>query len=382
MAGLLMNRAGRWLALAVALCALGATCGPVAAETSIRLKDLGRFQGWRDNQLVGYGIVTGLAGTGDSPGNKATRQAMANLLANFDFTIAADQVSSRNVAVVTVTAALPPFASDGSAIDATAASIGDARSLTGGTLLLTPLRGADGKVYALAQGALSVGGYKYDSNGNVVQKNHPTVGTVPGGATVEAQPRNREFDPTRPLAFLLSRPDNTTAMRVAGAINRYAGSEIATARNGEAIDVRIPESRATRLTEFLAQMEGLTVAPDNKARVVINERTGTVVAGGDVRIDPVVISHGELKVSITSETSVSQPMLVRQTAPGVRTEVVTNTRIEAQENGETGLVTTGQQTVGELMRMLTKIKTPTRDIISILRAVNAAGALHAELVVQ
>lgn len=358
----------------------------VAAAASpadaVRLKDLGRFQGWRDNPLIGYGIVIGLAGTGDSPSNKTTRQAMANLLATFDFAMAPEQINNRNVAVVMVTAALPPYASPGSGIDVSVASSGDARSLTGGTLLLTPLKGADGRVYALAQGALSVGGYKYDLNGNVVQKNHPTVGSVPGGAIVEISARSKPLDPLQPLSFLLARPDNTTATRVASVINKFVGGEIALARNGEAIDLRVPPEREQRLTEFLSQVENLTVAPDHVARVVVSERDGTVVAGGGVRIDPVVISHGDLKVTITSETGVSQPTLVRQTGPDVRTEVVTNSRVEARETGETGLVGPGQQTVGELLRVLTRLKTPTRDIISILRAIKAAGALHAELVIQ
>jgi flagellar P-ring protein precursor FlgI len=281
-----------------------------------------------------------------------------------------------------VTASLPPHVSSGSTLDVTVNSIGDARSLTGGTLLLTPLKAPDGKVYALAQGPLSVGGYKYDMNGNVVQKNHPTVGTVPGGGTVEVVPSARPADPSRGVAFLLSRPDNTTAARVAQAINQQEGAEIARARNGEAIDLRVPASYAGRMTEFMARIEGLLVTPDRLSRVVVNERTGTVVAGGDVKIDPVVISHGELKVSITSETGVSQPIMVRQTGPGVRTEVVTNSKVEAEEGRETGLVTAGQQSVAELMRVLTQMRTPTRDIISILKAVKAAGALHADLVIQ
>jgi flagellar P-ring protein precursor FlgI len=353
-----------------------------SAPESVRLKDLGRFSGWRDNQLVGYGVVLGLAGTGDSAHNKGTKQAISNMLAGFDMTLPTDQITSRNVAMVMVTASLPPHVSSGSTLDVTVNSIGDARSLTGGTLLLTPLKAPDGKVYALAQGPLSVGGYKYDMNGNVVQKNHPTVGTVPGGGTVEVVPSARPADPSRGVAFLLSRPDNTTAARVAQAINQQEGAEIARARNGEAIDLRVPASYAGRMTEFMARIEGLLVTPDRLSRVVVNERTGTVVAGGDVKIDPVVISHGELKVSITSETGVSQPIMVRQTGPGVRTEVVTNSKVEAEEGRETGLVTAGQQSVAELMRVLTQMRTPTRDIISILKAVKAAGALHADLVIQ
>jgi len=349
---------------------------------AIRIKDIGKIAGWRENALVGYGLVTGLAGTGDSPRNKSTRQSIANMLSRFDVTVAADDVQSRNVAAVMVTASLSPFARPGDALDVTVTSMGDARSLLGGTLIVAPLKGPDGRVHALAQGAVSVGGYKYDLNGNVVQKNHPTVGSIPNGATIETGIQNPVMSPESAVTFVLSEPDYTTATRVANAINAALGTRVADAQDASGIDIRVPEGRRARLAEFLTQVENVLVEPDRRAKVVINERTGTVVSGGDVRISRVAVSHGDLKVSIVTDVSVSQPLLVRQTGPGVRTAAVANSRVEVEEMAETGFVGATSNTVADLVHALTKIKTNTRDIISILRAVKAAGALHAELVVQ
>jgi len=353
-----------------------------AAADQIRLKDLGRISGWRENALTGYGLVTGLAGTGDSGRNKATRQSIANMLSRFDMTVVADDIQSRNVAAVMVTASLSPFARAGDTLDVTITSIGDARSLVGGALILAPLKAADGRIYALAQGPVSVGGYKYDMNGNVQQKNHPTVASIPGGATVEQGIVNDVTNGTRNVTFVLSEADYTTASRAAAAINSRFGSTLAQASDASGIVVRIPEDRLAHLNDFLSVMENVMVEPDRRARVVINERTGTVVTGGDVRIARVVVSQGDLKVSIQTENTVSQPFLVSDTGNGVRTAVVSNSRVDVAETGESGYVATNASTVGELVHSLVKIKTNTRDIISILRAVKAAGALHADLIVQ
>jgi len=358
-------------------------CLPVAAQKDapIRVKDLGKLQGWRDNALVGYGIVTGLAGTGDSPTNRTTRQALANVYSQFNLTVAPEQVQSRNVAVVMVSAAIPPFARQGDALDMTVNSAGDARSLLGGTLLLTPLKAANGKIYALGQGPLSVGGYRYDANGNVVQKNHPTVGSIPGGAVVEVGVTSQVMGANNAVTFVLAEPDYTTASRVAAAINRHAGSAIAHARDAAGIEIAVPEDQRGQLVSFVARLENVAVDPDRRAKVVINERTGTVVAGGDVRISRVTISHGDLKVSIATETGVSQPLVLGRAGQGVRTEVVSNSRVEVEEPQTAGFLASGT-TVTDLVQSLSRLKVPTRDVISILRAVKAAGALHAELVVQ
>lgn len=347
----------------------------------IRVKDLGKLQGWRDNALVGYGIVTGLAGTGDSPTNRATRQAMANVLSQFNLTVPPEQIQSRNVAVVMVNAALPTFAREGDTLDVTVNSAGDARSLLGGSLLLTPLKAPNGRVYALAQGPLSVGGYRYDSNGNVVQKNHPTVGSVPGGAVVEVATGSEVAAVGQNLTFVLAEADYTTANRVANAINTQVGAGLARARDASGIDIVVPDNQRAQLVSFVARIENVAVQPDRRAKVVINERTGTVVAGGDVSISRVTISHGDLKISIVTQNSVSQPVVVGRSGPGVQTAGVTNSRVDVDEEGGPGYLASGT-TVSDLVQSLARLKTSTRDVISILRAIKAAGALHGELVVQ
>lgn len=358
------------------------TLPALAASTDVvRIKDLARVDGWRDNALVGYGLITGLAGSGDTSRNKATSQSIANMLGQFNVNLTSDQIASRNVAAVMITASLPPFARPGDKLDVIVTSIGDARSLVGGALLLAPLKGPDGKVYALAQGAISVGGYKYDINGNVVQKNHPTVGNIPSGATVEVGVPTTVLQQDR-VRLVLAQPDYTTANRVARSINQQFGNQMAHARDASSVDIRVDPVRQENLVPFLTTIENLTVDPDQRARVVINERNGTVIAGGDVRISNVSISHGEMKVSISTENLVSQPFLVARTGPGVRTEVVPNSRIEVNEPREGGVVISGNNTVTELVRTLNKVKTSTRDIIAILQGIKAAGALHAELVIQ
>jgi flagellar P-ring protein precursor FlgI len=360
-------------------------CGACGAQ-AIRIKDIGKMSGWRENALVGYGLVTGLAGTGDSSRNRATRQSLANMLSRFDVAIAIDDVQSRNVAAVMVTASLTPFGRVGDALDVTVTSIGDARSLVGGSLILAPLKGPDGRIYALAQGPVSVGGYKYDMNGNVLQKNHPTVGLVPNGATVEvgvagASAAEAAALPST-LTFVLTDPDYTTATRVASAINAVAGPDTANARDASGIEIRIPESRRTHLADFLTVIENARVEPDRRAKVVVNERTGTVVAGGDVRISKVAVSHGDIKVSIVTDNAVSQPLFARQAGPEVRSTAYSNSRVNVDETAETAFVAPTSNTVADLVQALTRIKTSTRDIISILQAVKAAGALHADLVIQ
>jgi flagellar P-ring protein precursor FlgI len=351
----------------------------------VRVKDLGKLQGWRDNALVGYGIVTGLAGTGDSPTNRTTRQTMANVLSQFNLTVTPDQVQSRNVAMVVVTAVLPTFAREGDTLDISVNSAGDARSLLGGSLLLTPLKAANGRVYALAQGPLSVGGYRYDANGNVIQKNHPTAGAVPNGAVVEVGIDAQMLNSLQHLTFVLTDPDYTTANRIAVAINGQLGADIAQARDASGIEIAVPAEQRQRLVGFVAQLESVSVEPDRRAKVVINERTGTVVSGGDVRISNVAISHGDIKISISVVNTASQPDNAWRTGIGVRTAIVRNTFLDVEEadklGSDTGFVT-GNNTVSDLVQSLARLKTNTRDIISILRAVKAAGALHAELVVQ
>lgn len=352
------------------------------AEPDVRVKDLGKVEGWRDNPLVGYGIVTGLAGSGDSPNNRAARQALANVLTGMDLTLSADQIQSRNVAVVMISAVLPPFARGGDKLDVTVTSAGDARSLLGGALLLTSLKGPDGRVYALAQGALSVGGYRYDANGNVVQKNHPTVGAIPGGATVEKEVKTDLIAADNSITFVLSEPDFTTAHRVAQAINRHLGLQLADPKDAGGVTIQVPAGQRGHLVDFLADVENVTLTPDRRARVVVNERTGTVVAGGDVHVDRVAISVGDMKIAVTTQNDAVQPIVLGSAGMGSRATIVRNSEIRVEEPVQSGYVAPGDVTVADLVHTLSRMRLPTRDVISVLQAVKAAGALHAELVIQ
>ncbi len=376
-----------WIVVLMMAVMLAASHGAVAARATdtevVRIKDLGKLKGWRENSLVGYGIVAGLAGTGDSPSNKTTRQAMANVYSQFDLTVAPDQVQSRNVAVVMVSAMLPPFARPGDAIDVVVTSAGDARSLVGGNLLVTALKAPNGKIYALAQGSLSVGGYRYDMNGNVVQKNHPTAGSIPGGAMVEVGVNAQMLTEEGTMTFLLANPDYTTAGRVAAEINRALGRPLAKARDAAGVDIRVPEFERDDLVAFVSRIEALSITPDQRAKVILDERTGTVVSGGNVRLSKVAISHGDLRISIVTDNQVSQPIFVRQgDGGGIRTEVVPNSSIDVRDGEASAFVMSEGSTVADLVQALTKIRTSTRDIISILRAIKTAGALHADLIIQ
>ena len=347
----------------------------------LRIKDLARLEGWRDNQLIGYGVVTGLAGSGDSMRNTATRQSVANMLKQFDLTIASDQIQSRNVAVVMITADLPAFGKTGDRIDVSVTSVGDARSLVGGTLLMVPLKGADNKVHVLAQGQVSVGGYKYDANGTVLQKNHPTVGTVPAGGIIEVSVATNVINNTNTLNLKLTEPDYTTANRITQAINNTFTQSIAYSKDAGTIQVQITEDQKNELVGFMSKLENIRLEPDTRPRVVVNERTGTIVAGGDVRLSKVAIAHGDLKVSIITDYAVSQPYAVGRVGEDIRTAVVPRSRIDVNEDNNRVISQSGT-TVADLVQALNKIKTSTRDIISILQSIKAAGALHAELIIR
>jgi flagellar P-ring protein FlgI len=367
---------------ALALMSCFVTQVPAFASTpEVRLKDLGRFLGWRDNMLVGYGLVSGLAGSGDSPRSQATRQALVNILSQFDMAIAQDQIQSRNVALVMVTATLPPTADVGDRIDINVTSMGDARSLAGGTLIMTPLHGPDRQTYALAQGPLSVGGYRYDANGNSRQKNHPTSGVVPLGGTVEVGVRADLVNSDGYLHFVLKDADASTARRIEQRINLTLGSGSARSLDAKTVQIRVPQDTLA-MNDYVARIEELSVEPDQVSRVVINERTGTVVSGGDTRISPITISQGDIRVSISTEYAASQPGLVSFTGQGVRSLVVGNTDLAVDEPGQTVATSFPSGTVGDLVRALAKSRVSTRDVISILQSIKAAGALHADLIIQ
>jgi flagellar P-ring protein precursor FlgI len=368
---------------AVALLCIGVSA-PVHAQQAaeVRLKELARVAGVRENALTGYGLVVGLAGSGDSARNRATLQSVTNTLKNFGVNVDAADVQSRNVAAVMVTATLPAFSESGQTIDVQVSSLGDARSLSGGTLLATPLNGADGQLYALAQGALSVGGYQFEAPGTSNQRNHPTAARVPGGATIErAAPLGVDAS-DGVIRLVLHQADYTTARRIAGALQSAGiGSSVRAAHAGR-VDVQF-DPATTDVVELIARLESQTIRPDRIARVVVNERTGTVVAGADVRIGAVSIAHGGLRVEITTDYLVSQPSGVFiETPQSIGTAVVPDTRIEAEEEAPRTLNLAEGATVGDLVSALQSIRLSTRDLITILQSIQSAGALHGELVIE
>lgn len=373
-------RAFGYLATAALLAGLALPATPALAQM-VPLKGLGRFDGWRENALVGYGLVTGLAGSGDTRRSVVTRQALRNVLSRLGTSVTESDISSRNVAVVMVTAVLPPSANVGDRIDVTVSSIGDARSLAGGTLIMTPLLGPDQHTYALAQGPLLVGGYRFDSERNQQQRNYPTTALLQGGATIEAAVESTLLHGGNEVSFLLSRPSFSTSQRIAEQINAQFGYGTATARNADEVRIRY-SGGAGELTGFIARLENVSVAPDISPRVVINERTGTVVAGGDVMISSVVIAQGDIKVTVTAENIASQPTFLGGFASDVRSLVVTNTKLEVDQGTGDRSFRFPNTSVADLVQALSRAHVDTRRMISILQAIRTAGALHAEIIVQ
>jgi flagellar P-ring protein precursor FlgI len=357
-----------------ALLALALFLAAPAAE-AVRVKDIASVKGVRSNPLVGYGLVVGLAGTGDKQGTEFTVQSLASVLGGMGIGVDAEAIQVKNVAAVMVTATLNPFARAGTKLDAVVSSMGDATSLEGGTLVLTPLYGSDGEIYALAQGALSVGGFNVSAGGgSSVQKNHPTVGRLVGGASVERElPWSLEGVQSFQLA--LHRADFTTAQRVAKAINGALGGAVAVADDPGTLRVRVPAGEAGSAVAFMAALEAVEVEPDRVARVVLNERTGTVVMGESVALGTVAIAHGSLSVTIQAINDVSQP---NPFAEGETVEV-RNDVVDVEEEATQLNVIRGPVTIDELVRGLNAMGVTPRDLIAILQAIKAAGALSAEL---
>lgn len=364
----------------LALCVMIVCCLCASVADATPLKGIGRFQGWRENALIGYGIVVGLSGSGDSPRNSVTRQALSNVYSRLGAVVDEEAISSRNVAVVIVIASLPASANVGDRIPVTVSSTGDARSLAGGTLLMTPLLGPDGRPYALAQGPLVTGGDSFEAQLNQRQRNYPTTARIEGGATVETAVSAQLLNGDGTLSFVLNEPSFTTAVRAAQTINAMAGREIATAVGADEVRVQFGQS-PDALPAFIATLENLEVTPDQFARIVINERTGTIVAGGDVMISSVVISQGDIRVTVTAETTASQPGYLYGYGPGARSLVITNTSLEVDESDDV-VAAFPNTSVADLVEGLSHAHVSTRRIISILQAIKAQGALHAEIVVQ
>lgn len=339
-----------------------------------RVKDVAAFRGVRDNQLAGYGLVVGLNGTGDRSQTFFSTQTLANMLERSGITILPQQVRVKNIAAVMVTATLPPFIRQGSRLDVTVSSIGDAQSIQGGVLIMTPLRGADNMVYATAQGQITLGGYSAGGSGNRVQLNHPTVGRVASGALVEREVSVDLLSKSQ-LELVLYQSDFTTAARATRAINEGAGSDIARALDGRTIAIQVPSSYSGRIVEFIALVESARMEMDAPARIVLNEKTGTIVMGKDVRISEVSIIHGALSLQVGTVFGVSQPEPFSQG----QTRVVPDTKVNVQEEkGKTVTLREGAS-VQELVQALNAIGAGPRDVVAILQAIKAQGALQAEL---
>jgi len=349
-------------------------CGLAQAPAgAARLKDLISVEGVRENQLIGYGVVVGLAGTGDRQQTIFSNQSLTNILERMGVVVSPTAIRVKKTAVVMVTATLPAFAQPGMRIDSTAAAIGDATNLQGGILVLTSLRGADGQVYAVAQGPVITGGFAAGRSNASQTVNHPTVGRSPNGAIVErAAP---SVAPKSVVRLQLRESDFTTATRIVEAVNKKLGAAAAHSESAGLVSVTIPPEFAARSTEFLSDLENLSVEADRPARVVVNERTGTIVLGKDVRIAPVAILHGNLNVEIQTTFAVSQPAPLSQGT----TQVTPQTTVGAKEEQARNVVLKQGATVEELVRALAAIGSTPRDVIAILQTLRSAGALEAEI---
>jgi flagellar P-ring protein precursor FlgI len=346
---------------------------------TVRVKDIAEIEGVRGNQLIGYGIIVGLNRTGDrTQQNVYASQTLQNLLERMGISTTVNSMKPENVATALVTASLPPFARQGSRIDVTVSSIGDARSLQGGTLVITPLKGMDGQVYAVAQGSVSIGGIAAGGGGNSVDINHPTVGRVPNGATVErAAPTG--LSEGQSLTLVLRQDDFTTAARMGQAVNAKFGAGTARAMDGRNVEVRIPSGFNDDRVSFIAELETLKVQTDAIAKIIINERTGTIIMGREVRISSVAISQGGVTIKIGTEFDVSQPNAFSRNG---ETVVTPRTSVEVKERKPESVVLPDGATVDEVVRGLRAVGVSARDIISILQAIKSAGALSADLEMQ
>ena len=356
---------------------LGAMPPIASADNAVtRIKDIAKVQGVRSNQLMGYGLVVGLNGTGDSNKSVETVQSIVNMLKTYGVAVSQSALKSDNVAAVMVTATLPPFVREGDTIDITVSSIGDADSIQGGTLLQTPLKAGNGEVYAVAQGAVSTGGFAAGRGGggnSTATKNFPTVGMTPNGAIVE---RTVEDDWGRNgrLSLSLSHPDFTTATRMAAAINSQYGG-VAQAVNPGRIDINIPAYYKGNVVGFVASIEELPVMPDKVAKIVVNERTGTIVMGGDVTVDEIAITQGGLSIRVQKSTNATQP----EPFSYGTTIVTKNSEVDVKEDKASTVVLPATANINDIVGALNAVGATPRDTISILQAMKASGAIHAEL---
>jgi flagellar P-ring protein precursor FlgI len=346
----------------------------VPAVAAVRVKEVARVQGVRDNQLVGYGLVVGLNRTGDRQQTFFTTQSLINMLDRLGVTVTAQSLRVENIAAVMVTAELPSFARAGSRLDCTVSSIGDARSLQGGLLVQTPLKAANGQVYAVAQGSIVIGGFSAGNSANGVQVNHPTVGKVMNGGIVEKEVASDLMNRDH-LELVLSESDFTTASRLEAGINQKMGAGSAKSLDGRTVSVRVPAEYKERMIDLIAELENIQIETDRKAKVVLNERTGTVVIGKDVRIAAVAITQGSLSIQIGTNFNVSQPAPFGQG----QTTVTPEQSVKAEEKGGNLVLLKDGANVEDLVKALNALGVTPRDLVAIFQSIKAAGALQAEL---
>jgi flagellar P-ring protein FlgI len=364
----------RFLAL---LLAATLALAPFEANAFSRVKDLVDVQGIRDNMLVGYGLVVGLNGSGDSLKNAPfTEQSLQTMLERMGVNTRGATMQTKNVAAVMVTSNLPPFSAQGTRIDVSVSALGDAKSLQGGTLLVTPLFGADGSIYALAQGPVAIGGFAASGQAASVTRGVPTAGRISNGAIVERE-IHFQLSSEQSLKLSLRNPDLTTAMRIAEAVNAYLGANVATANDPSTVQLNVPAAYPNGVVGLLNDVEQLKVNPDDRAKVVIDEQSGVIVMGADVRISEVAIAQGNLTIRVTETPQVSQPQPFSQTGT---TQVVPRTQIQIDDSkGNKMAVLDPGVSLQRLVDGLNALGVGPRDIISILQAIKAAGALQADI---
>lgn len=370
-----MDRLIEKLKLLIALVGLILLVATRSSHAAVRVKDIAALKGVRQNQLIGYGLVVGLQGTGDGSSSQFTMQSLATMLNNLGVGIDSSTINVKNVAGVIVTAYLPPFARQGSKTDILVSSLGDAKSLQGGTLLLTPLKGADGQVYAVAQGPVTIGGFASEKAGANQQKNHPTVGKVPGGGTIERE-LSFDFSIMEELTYSLHNPDFTTANRVVKAVNAELEGIYASAKDSGTITIKVPQAYKAKVVQLVAEIETVKIKPDTFAKVVVNERTGTVVVGQDVRISTVAIAHGGLTISIQPKIEVSQPEALSDKG---ETKVVDTAEVNVKEEDNKLALLPESVSIKDLVKALNAVGVTPRDLIAVFQAIQAAGALQADL---
>lgn len=365
------------LGLIVITLAVLSGMSPIATAKTTRIKDIVDFEGVRDNQLVGYGLVVGLNGTGDSLNNSPfTEQSLIAMLERLGVSIRGQNLNTGNVAAVMVTSTLPPFTNQGADIDVTVSALGDAESLQGGTLLVTPLMAADGEVYAVAQGPVIISGFTVEGQAGAVTQNIPTTGRIPSGAIVERE-IDFKLEELQEVRLALRNPDFTTARRIAGAINGKTSGNIAKAENSASVVLRRPNDYKGNIVDLITDIEQLSVEPDQIARVVIDERSGVIVMGSDVKISTVAIAQANLTVKITETPQVSQPNAFSNT--GETTTVPrTNLQINTGDDVRLAVMESGV-TLQDLVTGLNRLGVAPRDVITILQAIKAAGALQANI---